>query len=115
MTQSNSVLIDNADQSASFIMTGKHDPQALAILVDHCTAPSTKNSATAVCLVIRSADGDKRLLTVAPCFIYFWSSSDCIFVCDIDRTVTKSNTKGLIDTIITQQYKFCYEGVCNFL
>ena len=110
-----SVLIDDADQSAPFIRTGKHDPRALAILADRCPAPSTQNSATAARIAVRSANGDQRLLAVAPCFIHFWSSSDRILVCDIDGTITKSNIKGLIDTVVTQQYKFCHEGVCNFL
>jgi phosphatidate phosphatase PAH1 len=36
-------------------------------------------------------------------------------VSDIDGTITKSNARGVIDTIFTENYQYCHEGICNLL
>ena len=98
----------------------KHDRAALMKLAQ-CWSHNKQNlSGRAARIVVRSTanrsdNGDGRVLAVAPFNFHFWSSSDRIFVCDIDGTITKSNIRGLIDTIGTLQYKFCHDGVCRCL
>jgi len=36
-------------------------------------------------------------------------------VSDIDGTITKSNARGVIDTILTENYRHCHPGVCDLL
>lgn len=46
--------------------------------------------------------------------IYLWSSSDSILISDIDGTITKSDLKGIMDSLITETYKHVHRGVCSF-
>jgi len=59
---------------------------------------------------------EQQLLGVAQAHIFLWKYSDSIVVSDIDGTITKSNARGILGTIITQQYgKVCHVGICNIL
>uniref|UniRef100_A0A7S2YU14 LNS2/PITP domain-containing protein n=1 Tax=Entomoneis paludosa TaxID=265537 RepID=A0A7S2YU14_9STRA len=89
---------------------GGHDAKALKKLTECCSHGEEATRARVV-VVAQS----NRILAMAPCYIHFWSSSDRIFVCDIDGTITKSNLRGLLDTVVTQQYSYCHDGVCQFL
>jgi hypothetical protein len=58
---------------------------------------------------------DGEILAVAPLNIFLFSSNDRIMVVDVDGTITRSNIRGVVDTIVTEQYTYCHEGVCEFL
>lgn len=45
--------------------------------------------------------------------LFVWSSKDKVLISDIDGTITKSNTTGIFDTILTEQYAHCHEGICQ--
>lgn len=51
--------------------------------------------------------------TVSSC-IYLWSVNDKIMVVDIDGTVTKSDVRGVISSIVTEKYDHVHDGVCQF-
>jgi LNS2 (Lipin/Ned1/Smp2) len=46
--------------------------------------------------------------------IHLWSSTDRVVVFDIDGTITRSNIRGFIDTIVTETYLYTHDGVCQF-
>jgi phosphatidate phosphatase LPIN len=57
-----------------------------------------------------------RVVGVAQANIFLWKYSDSIVVCDIDGTITKTNARGVVGTIMTQNYgKVCHVGICNIL
>jgi hypothetical protein len=58
---------------------------------------------------------DKRVVGVASANLYLWKHTDSVVVSDIDGTITKSNIRGLIDTVMTDNYSHCHRGICNFL
>lgn len=58
---------------------------------------------------------DKKVLGMAHANIFLWSHKDSIIVSDIDGTITKSNTRGVIDTILTENYRYCHQGICELL
>jgi len=47
-------------------------------------------------------------------YVYLWSVYDTIVISDIDGTVTKSDVKGVIDSIFREKYGHVHEGVCSF-
>jgi phosphatidate phosphatase LPIN len=59
---------------------------------------------------------EQRVVGVAKAHIFLWKHSDSIVVSDIDGTITKSNVRGVLGTIISQQYeKVCHVGICQIL
>jgi hypothetical protein len=58
---------------------------------------------------------DTRVVAVASANLYLWKHTDSVIVSDIDGTITKSNVRGLIDTVVTDSYKHCHVGICTFL
>lgn len=53
---------------------------------------------------------------IANANIFLWKQSDSVVVSDIDGTITVSNARGILGTIITNQYtKVCHVGICNIL
>lgn len=59
---------------------------------------------------------EQRVIGVAQAYIFLWKHSDSIVVSDIDGTITKSNARGILGTLITQQYeKACHVGICHIL
>jgi hypothetical protein len=103
-------LDDDEENNANLKDYEEHDPRALKKLTECCSF----GQPTRARVVVESLS-TWRIIAMAPFDIYFWSSSDRIFVCDIDGTVTKSNILGILDTVVTQQYTFCHDGVCEFL
>ncbi|GKY92366.1 hypothetical protein MPSEU_000207500 [Mayamaea pseudoterrestris] len=56
------------------------------------------------------------IIIAAACMnIHLWSEQDRIAVVDIDGTITKSNVRGVYDTILTRTYLHCHDGVCELL
>ena len=48
--------------------------------------------------------------------IWKWKITDKVAISDIDGTITKSNARGVLGTILTDQYeKVCHDGICHFL
>jgi len=50
----------------------------------------------------------------ADAHIYLWSVHDTVIVSDIDGTVTKSDIRGVISTVVTKKYTHVHDGVCAF-
>jgi hypothetical protein len=75
------------------------------------------------------------LVGEAHAHLFLWKSHYQIVVCDIDGTITRSNVQGVMDTILTENYKkvlpnsmkqdqnkrsttnpsCCHDGICQFL
>ena len=55
------------------------------------------------------------MTSLAPCFVHLWCTQDRIVIMDIDGSITRSNVMGLFDTLVTEAYSHCHEGVCQFL
>ncbi len=53
-------------------------------------------------------------IDVVSSFIYLWNVNDAVVVVDIDGTVTKSDVRGVISTILTENYDHVHSGVCHF-
>jgi hypothetical protein len=47
--------------------------------------------------------------------LYLWNVNDCVVVFDIDGTITRSNVRGVISTIVTEKYDHVHDGICTFL
>jgi hypothetical protein len=62
-------------------------------------------------------DKQQRIvLRAAQANIFLWNYQDSVVVSDIDGTVTKSNARGTLGTIVTKQYgKVCHDGICHLL
>jgi len=53
---------------------------------------------------------------VARAFMFLWWHTDMVVVSDIDGTITKSNARGVLGTIVTSQYgKASHDGICHLL
>ncbi|KAL9191499.1 hypothetical protein ACHAXT_001205 [Thalassiosira profunda] len=50
----------------------------------------------------------------AEAHLYLWSSSDSVIVSDVDGTVTKSNVRGVIDSVLQDNFSYCHAGICKF-
>lgn len=57
---------------------------------------------------------DNIVVAMAPMFIFFWSSNDRLVIVDIDGTITRSNIRGVVDTVLTESYQYAHDGVCEF-
>lgn len=47
--------------------------------------------------------------------LFLWNVHHHVIVCDVDGTITKSNARGVLDTMILKSYAHVHEGVCEFL
>ena len=54
------------------------------------------------------------ILATAEAHLYLWSSSDSVVVSDVDGTVTKSDVRGVIDTVIQDRFEYCHSSICKF-
>ena len=54
------------------------------------------------------------IAATAEAHLYLWNSSDSIIVSDIDGTITKSDIRGVIDTLIQDKYEHVHEDICKF-
>ena len=53
------------------------------------------------------------VIAVAPALLHLWSSADSVIVSDIDGTVTKSDVRGVLDTVVTERFEHVHGGVCD--
>ena len=60
-------------------------------------------------------DSNDTVLARAEAILFLWNHSDRVVVCDIDGTITRSNTRGVLDTIVWEKYAYVHDGVCEFL
>jgi phosphatidate phosphatase PAH1 len=56
-----------------------------------------------------------EVLGTAEANLFLWSSNDRILVCDIDGTITKSNVRGLWDTVWVDTYDHIHPDIARFL
>lgn len=85
-----------------------HDAKTLGKLTSFL-----KKGCNAARYLLQNADGET--IAIAPFNIFLWSCTDRIMVVDVDGTITRSNIRGVVDTIVTEQYTYCHDGVCEFL
>ena len=53
------------------------------------------------------------VIAIAPALLHMWSSADSVIVSDIDGTVTKSDVRGVLDTVVTERFEYVHRGVCD--
>lgn len=53
------------------------------------------------------------IVATAEAHLYLWSSSDSIIVSDIDGTITKSDVRGVIDTVIQDKFEHVHDDICK--
>jgi hypothetical protein len=112
---------DKATETATTSTSGADDshPHRQTHLIDHDAktlgrlASFLKKGCNAARYLLQNADGE--IIAIAPLNIFLWSNTDRIMVVDVDGTITRSNIRGVVDTIVTEQYTYCHEGVCEFL
>jgi phosphatidate phosphatase LPIN len=56
-----------------------------------------------------------QVLGIAEANLFVWDYTSNIIVCDIDGTITKSNARGVFDTMVLESYIYAHDGVCEFL
>jgi phosphatidate phosphatase PAH1 len=56
-----------------------------------------------------------QVLGIADANLFVWDYTSNIIVCDIDGTITKSNARGVFDTMVLESYIYAHDGVCEFL
>lgn len=103
------LLLHNPDEPATTTESDDHDPVALRQLAT--ALQEGKNPARFILL----NTNNHTVAAVAPCSVHLWSTNDRIVIMDIDGSITKSNILGLVDTLVTEAYSHCHEGVCRFL
>ena len=59
-------------------------------------------------------NSDGSLLGTAEAYIFLWKSHYSIVVVDIDGTITRSNARGVWDTIVTENFEYVHGNVCLF-
>jgi len=103
--------IDSDDDALATVGTSnvEHSQSALETLV--AMLQPGRNTTARYLLLDGSEDS---ILAVAPLCVHVWSSNDQVLVVDIDGTITRSNIRGVVDTVLTEQYLHCHAGVCKF-
>jgi phosphatidate phosphatase PAH1 len=56
-----------------------------------------------------------QVLGIAEANLFVWDYMSNIIVCDIDGTITKSNARGVFDTMVLESYVYAHDGVCELL
>lgn len=101
-----------SESQAKFVQGNGYRPptQALEMLVDTAILNYGRN----LIRYILFNDQCERI-GAAEAFLYLWSSRDSVIVCDIDGTITKSDVRGVLDTVVQDNFKHIHKGVCKFL
>ena len=53
-------------------------------------------------------------VATAEAHLYLWRSCDSVVVSDVDGTVTKSDIRGVIDTLLQDKFQHVHDGICKF-
>lgn len=59
-------------------------------------------------------NSDGSLLGTAEAYVFLWKSHYSIVVVDIDGTITRSNARGVWDTLVTENFEYVHNNVCLF-
>ena len=54
------------------------------------------------------------VVSTAEAHLYLWRSRDSVIVSDVDGTVTKSDVRGVIDTLFQDKFQHVHDGICKF-
>eukprot|EP00804_Cyclotella_cryptica_P016506 CCRYP_004722-RA/>CCRYP_004722-RA protein AED:0.02 eAED:0.02 QI:106/1/1/1/0/0/2/1184/328 len=54
------------------------------------------------------------IVATTEAFLYLWSACDSVIVSDVDGTITKSDVRGVIDTVVQEKFAHIHSGVCKF-
>lgn len=102
----------NGDSVCKFIDGNGYRPstQALEILVDEAILNYGRNL---IRYILYNEQNEP--IAAAEAFLYLWSALDSVIVCDIDGTITKSDVRGVLDTVVQDNFKHVHNGVCKFL
>uniref|UniRef100_A0A7S3NRI9 LNS2/PITP domain-containing protein n=1 Tax=Aureoumbra lagunensis TaxID=44058 RepID=A0A7S3NRI9_9STRA len=52
---------------------------------------------------------------IAEARIFLWKQNDGIVICDIDGTVTRTDIRGFVDSVVNETPTNAHAGVCDFL
>lgn len=63
---------------------------------------------------MKAEDVPSSPLGFADAHLYLWSVHDTVIISDVDGTLTKSDMRGVIDTLVTKRYSHVHDGVCAF-
>jgi len=61
----------------------------------------------------QNKDGKETVIGTAEAYLFLWSVHDQCIISDIDGTVTRSDVRGVIDSILTESYSHIHDGVCQ--
>jgi len=76
--------------------------------------PAAKNLKSDEGGINQNASSSYTTIGQTEAYVYLWSVHDTIVISDIDGTVTKSDVRGVIDSIFTEKYGHVHDGVCSF-
>lgn len=115
-----SEAIRNSDHHLCNIIN-KQDSNNTAISTPTATTTSQNNKQTKSILtpgrnLLRYTlhSPSNTIIASTTCHIYLWSSSDKVIISDVDGTITKSDIRGVYDTIIQDNFTYCHAGICKF-
>jgi phosphatidate phosphatase PAH1 len=116
-------LFDRGDESGeTWFRVHEHDPENKE-QNNHCweeLQPLLKDGANSVafcCLHNDDKNGSgHESMQFANAAIWLWKECDEVVISDIDGTITKSNARGVMGTILTNQYAAAsHSGICQLL
>ncbi|KAL3761388.1 hypothetical protein ACHAW5_005001 [Stephanodiscus triporus] len=58
--------------------------------------------------------GTGEVVATAEAHLYLWRSCDSVVVSDVDGTVTRSDLRGVIDTLLQDKFQHVHDGICKF-
>lgn len=64
-------------------------------------------------ILYQNKDGKEKVIGTAEAHMFLWSVHDQCIISDIDGTVTRSDVRGVIDSILTESYSHVHDGVCQ--
>jgi hypothetical protein len=94
-------------------LTKKPGAAALGNLLQVLNNPDTSSTQSLFFHLFHASSN--TVIGVAECRAFQWRSTDKVVICDLDGTVTKSNVRGVWDTVLTETYQYLHDGVCSFL
>ena len=101
----------NGEYISKFVVGNGFRPptESLEMLVNEAVLNYGRNLIKYILL-----NDENERVSVAEAFLYLWSARDSVIVCDIDGTITKSDVRGVLDTVIQDNFKHIHKGVCKF-